>query len=114
MKIKESISWSDFSKIDMRVGTVLRVADFPEARTPAYHLHIDFGAEVGVLKTSAQITSGYTKESLIGTQVVAVVNFPKKQIANFMSECLVLGAVHGKEVILLQPKSPTENGLKIS
>lgn len=114
MKDRTLIDWSDFSKIDMRVGTVIEVLDFPEARNPAYQLRIDFGKDIGVLKTSAQITSLYTKESLIGSQLVAVINFPKKQIANFMSECLVLGAVNGKEVTLLQPKSLTENGLKIS
>ena len=109
----EQISWNDFSKVDMRVGTILEVADFPEARNPAYQLHIDFGSEIGVLKTSAQITMLYTKEELLNRQIVAVVNFPKKQIANFMSECLVLGAVDGKDVILLHPDNRVENGLRI-
>jgi len=109
----EQISWNHFSKVDMRVGTILEVADFPEARNPAYQLRIDFGAEIGVLKTSAQITTRYIKEELVNRQIVAVVNFPKKQIANFMSECLVLGAVDGKDVILLHPDSKVENGLRI-
>ena len=112
--MSETISWPDFAKIDIRVGTVIEVADFPEARNPAYQLHIDFGDEIGVKKTSAQITGRYTKEELLLKQVVAVVNFPKKQIAHFMSECLILGAVDGKNVILLQPQSSVANGLKIS
>ncbi|HDZ15238.1 hypothetical protein LCGC14_1311080 [marine sediment metagenome] len=112
--MSETISWPDFAKIDIRVGTVIEVADFPEARNPAYQLHIDFGEEIGVKKTSAQITGRYTKEELLLKQVVAVVNFPKKQIAHFMSECLILGAVAGKDVILLQPESSVVNGLKIS
>ncbi|CAM4178244.1 tRNA-binding protein [Zobellia nedashkovskayae] len=110
----DTINWQDFAKIDMRVGTVIKVDDFPEARNPAYQLHIDFGEEIGVKKTSAQVTTLYTKKQLLDTQVVAVVNFPKKQIANFMSECLILGAVNGKDVELLQPKATVANGLKIS
>lgn len=110
----DTINWQDFAKIDMRVGTVIKVDDFPEARNPAYQLHIDFGEEIGVKKTSAQVTTLYTKEQLLDTQVVAVVNFPKKQIANFMSECLILGAVNGKDVELLQPRAMVANGLKIS
>ena len=112
--MKELISWDDFSKIDIRVGTVISVNDFPEVRNPAYKLEIDFGKEIGVKKTSAQITKLYKKESLLGKQVTAVVNFPKKQIANFMSECLILGAVEGKDVTLLQPTDVVPNGLKIS
>lgn len=112
--MKELISWADFSKIDMRVGTVIKVDDFPEARNPAYKVEIDFGEELGVRKTSAQITTKYTKEDLIGKQLIAVVNFPKKQIANFMSECLILGAVEGKDVTVLLPSALVPNGLKIS
>lgn len=108
------ISWKDFEKIEMRVGTILDVKDFPEARNPAYQLHIDFGNIIGVKKTSAQITSLYEKDHLIGRQIVAVVNFPKKQIGPFMSECLVLGAVNGKDVTLLHPGLAVENGLRIS
>ena len=103
----------DFTKIDIRVGTILKVDDFPKARNPAYQLHIDFG-NLGVKKTSAQITALYKKEDLIGKQVLAVVNFPKKQIANFMSECLVLGAVEQKNVILLKPEDDVNNGAKLS
>ncbi|EIJ39155.1 MULTISPECIES: tRNA-binding protein [Galbibacter] len=108
------LSWSDFQKVEMRVGTVIEVKDFPEARNPAYKLNIDFGAEIGVRKTSAQITKRYKKEDLVNKQVIAVVNFPKKQIANFMSECLVIGAV-GEEgdVVLLNPDFKVENGLRI-
>ncbi len=112
--MNETINWQDFAKIDMRVGTIIKADDFPEARNPAYQLHIDFGEEIGIKKTSAQVTMLYTKEQLLGTQVVAVVNFPKKQIANFMSECLILGAVNGKDVELLQPRALVANGLKIS
>ncbi|WP_423998390.1 tRNA-binding protein [Maribacter sp. IgM3_T14_3] len=112
--MEEPISWQDFSKIDMRVGTIIAALDFPEARNPSYKLHIDFGEEIGVRKTSAQITEKYTKEELIGLQVTAVINFPKKQIANFMSECLILGAVDNSSVVLLQPQMKVPNGLKIS
>ncbi len=98
----------------MRVGTILEVKDFPEARQPAYQLTIDFGAEIGVLSSSAQITKRYSKEDLSGRQLVAVVNFPKKQIANFMSECLVLGAVgEDNDIVLLNPDFPVENGLRV-
>ena len=85
------ISYNDFAKIDIRVGTVSRVEPYPEARKPAYKLWVDFGSEVGEKKSSVQITEHYTVESLIGRQVAAVVNFPPKQIGKFMSECLVLG-----------------------
>ena len=98
----------------MRVGTVIDAAPFPEARNPAYKLTIDFGSETGVKKTSAQITTLYGIDDLVGKQVVAVVNFPKKQIGPFMSECLVLGAVDGKDVALLEPNLQVENGLRIS
>lgn len=114
MPKKELITWKDFSKIDLRVGTVVAAFDFPEAHNPSYKLHLDFGPEIGVLKTAAQITIQYQKKTLIGKQLIAVVNFPKKQIANFMSECLVLGAVFNKEVTLLNPMSVVANGLKIS
>ena len=109
-----TLSWEDFEKVDIRTGTVLEAHDFPKARKPAYQLLIDFG-ELGIKKSSAQITALYTKEDLIGMQVVAVVNFPPKQIANFMSECLVLGAVtKNGEVSLLSPTQDVENGLRIS
>ncbi|OOG77946.1 tRNA-binding protein [Flavobacterium sp. A45] len=108
------LTWSEFERVEMRVGTILEVNDFPEARKPAFQLTIDFGSVIGIRKTSAQITKRYTKEVLIGRQIVAVVNFPKKQIGKFMSECLVLGAV-GEEgdVILLAPDFKIENGLRI-
>ena len=108
------LTWTEFEKVEMRVGTVLEVNDFPEARKPAYQLTIDFGAEIGIRKTSAQITKRYQKEELIQRQIVAVVNFPKKQIGKFMSECLVLGAVGVEgDVILLAPDFKIENGLRI-
>ncbi len=108
-----NLSWSDFEKVEMRVGTIIEVDDFPQARNPSYRLVVDFGKAIGSKKTSAQITSLYSKEELIGKQVVAVVNFPPKQIANFMSECLILGAVDGKDVTLLRTDRPVENGLRI-
>ena len=108
------LTWSEFERVNMRVGTIVEVSDFPEARKPAYQLTIDFGTEIGVRKSSAQITKRYSKEDLLNRQIVAVVNFPKKQIGKFMSECLVLGAV-GQEgdVILLAPDFKIENGLRI-
>ncbi|PHQ31303.1 tRNA-binding protein [Leeuwenhoekiella nanhaiensis] len=107
------LSWGEFERVEMRVGTIMTVSDFPEARKPAFQLQIDFGEEIGVRKTSAQITKKYDRTELVGKQVVAVVNFPKKQIANFMSECLVLGAVDGDAVTLLSPDLPVKNGLRI-
>jgi len=107
------IKFEDFTKVDLRVGTIIDVQDFPEARHPAYQLTIDFG-ELGVKKSSAQITRLYKKEDLINRQIAAVVNFPKKQIATFMSECLVLGAVKGEDVMLLHPESSVKNGTVIS
>ncbi|HEY1200737.1 MAG TPA: tRNA-binding protein [Niastella sp.] len=107
------ISWDDFAKIDIRVGTITEVNDFPKAKNPAYQIAIDFG-ELGIKRSSAQITGLYDKSSLVGKQVIAVVNFPPKQIANFFSECLVLGVyTDKKEVVLLAPDRPVENGWKI-
>lgn len=107
------ISWEDFEKIDIRAGTIIEVHDFPGARKPAYQLQIDFG-ELGIKRSSAQITTLYKKEELVGRQVIAVVNFPVKQIANFFSECLVLGVyTENKEVVLLQPSLPVQNGGKV-
>lgn len=112
---QETISWADFEKVEMRVGTILEVNDFPEARKPAFQLTIDFGAVIGIRKSSAQITKHYTKEALTGRQIIAVVNFPKKQIGKFMSECLVMGAVAGDgDVILLSTDFKVENGLRIA
>lgn len=108
------VTWEEFEKTEMRVGTIIEANDFPEARKPAYQLTIDFGTEIGIRKSSAQITKRYNKEDLVGRQIVAVVNFPKKQIGRFMSECLLLGAV-GQEgdVVLLAPDFKVENGLRI-
>ena len=108
------LTWSEFERTDMRIGTIIEVNDFTEARKPAFQLTIDFGSEIGIRKSSAQITKRYSKEDLLNRQIVAVVNFPKKQIGRFMSECLVLGAV-GQEgdVILLAPDFKIENGLRI-
>lgn len=108
------LTWEEFEKTEMRVGTIIEVNDFPNARKPAFQLTINFGEQLGILKTSAQITKRYTKEVLVNRQIIAVVNFPKKQIANFMSECLVLGAV-GQEgdVVLLSPDFKVDNGLRI-
>lgn len=109
------ISWSDFKKIDIRVGTIVTAQVFKKAKNPAYVLEIDFG-DLGVLKSSAQITKLYKPNELLGKQVTAVVNFPKKQIANIMSECLVLGVVGGteQEVVLLQPERKVKNGFRIA
>jgi tRNA-binding protein len=108
------LTWLEFEKVEMRVGTILEVNDFPEARKPAYQLTIDFGTTIGIRKTSAQITKRYQKEALINKQIVAVVNFPKKQIGKFMSECLVLGSVgEDNDIVLLQPDFVVDNGLRI-
>lgn len=107
------ISWEDFKKVDIRVGTIIAVDNFEKARNPSYKLQIDFGG-LGVLKSSAQITSLYEKEALLGKQILAVVNFPKKQIANIMSECLVLGLVNGADVVLVNPDQKVANGLRLA
>ena len=107
-----TITFEDFSKIDLRIGTIIEVKDFTEARNPAYQLSIDFGA-IGIKKTSAQITDLYSKEDLLDKQIVANVNFKNKQIANFMSECLVVGAVDSDKVILLTPENKVPNGTPI-
>lgn len=113
-KMETKLLWSDFERVDMRIGTIITVAEFPEARQPAYQLTIDFGVEFGLRKSSAQITKRYTKEDLLGKQVVAVVNFPVKQIGNFFSECLVLGSVgEDKDIVLLTSDLPVVNGLRI-
>lgn len=111
--MKETISFDDFTKVDIRVGTIIKAENFEKARNPAYQLTIDFG-NLGIKKSSAQITRLYTKDELLGRQILAVVNFPPKQIANFMSECLVLGAVDGTDVILLKPENKVMNGEKVS
>ena len=108
-----TITWDDFEKVDIRAGTIVEVNDFPKARKPAYKLKIDFG-EMGLKNSSAQITAHYKKENLLNRQVVAVVNFPPRQIADFISECLVLGVYdENKNVILLHPERKVSNGMKI-
>ncbi len=108
----QTISWADFAKLEMRVGTILTATIFEEAKKPAYKVTIDFGF-LGIKKSSAQLTKLYTAEELIGKQIIAVVNFPPKQIANIKSECLILGAVDGDAVTLLGSDKPVKNGLKI-
>ena len=110
--MNKTITFEDFSKIDLRVGTIIEVNDFPKAHKPAYQLTIDFG-DLGLKKTSAQITTLYTKAQLLNRQVVANVNFSEKQIANFMSQCLVVGAVDNSNVILLSPEQQVPNGTPI-
>jgi tRNA-binding protein len=111
----ETITWNDFEKVQIRVGTIVRAVNFEKARNPAYQLEIDFGPELGVKRSSAQITRLYGPEELVGKQVAAVVNFPVKQIANFFSECLVLGVVgDDNEIVLLQPERPVKNGHRIA
>lgn len=110
--MENNLEWSEFERVDMRVGTILSAEVFKEARNPAYILHIDFGS-LGIRKTSAQITVKYQPKDLVGRQVIAVVNFPAKQIANIQSECLVLGAIDGLQVTLLAPDSKIPNGLRI-
>ncbi len=106
----EQIQFADFLKVDIRVGTIVKVEDFPEARKPAYKLEIDFG-DFGKKRSSAQITHHYRKEDLLGKQVIAVVNFPKKQVGKFMSEVLTLGLPDEKgQVVLLQPTLAVPNG----
>ena len=111
--MEKIITYEDFTKVDLRIGTILEVNDFPNAHSPAYQLIIDFG-ELGIKKSSAQITTLYKKKDLINKQIVAVINFPKKQIANFMSECLVMGAVKEGAVFLLHPESKVKNGTAVS
>ena len=107
------IQWEDFEKIDIRVGTIREAKDFPKAKKPAYQLVIDFGP-MGMRRSSAQVTHLYSPEQLVGRQIVAIVNFPPKQIANFFSECLVLGVYTDKnEVVLLAPGQEVENGWKV-
>jgi tRNA-binding protein len=113
MALSPTIEWPDFEKIDIRTGTILEVNDFPKAKRPAWQLTIDFGP-LGIKKSSAQITNLYGRGELVGRQVLAVVNFPPRQIANFFSECLVLGVyTDKKEVVLIQPDRPVENGWRL-
>lgn len=107
------VTFEDFTKVDLRVGTIIGVNDFPHAKKPSYQLSIDFG-DLGIKKSSAQITTRYKKEELLNRQIIAVVNFPKKQIANFMSECLVIGAVKENDVFLLHPETKVKNGSTVN
>ena len=106
-------TFDDFMKLDIRVGTIVAAQVFQKARRPAYQLRVDFGEEIGVKKSSAQITDHYTPEDLIGKQVLAVVNFPPRQIADFMSEVLVLGTYSEGGVVLIAPDKPVKNGDKL-
>ena len=109
-----TIDYGDFSKVDIRVGKIIQADDFPEARNPAYKLKVDFGPDIGVKKTSAQITQNYERESLVGKQVAAVVNFPPKQIGPFMSEILVLGFPDDNQnVVLIAPDKNVPLGGKL-
>jgi len=110
----KKINWSDFEKLDLRAGTVVEVEDFPEARKPAYKLKIDFGADIGHKMASAQITDHYSREDLIGKQVICVINFPPKQIGPFISECLVTGLYRDDDsVVLAIPDKEVGNGVKL-
>ena len=109
-----TISWDDFDKIDIRCGTIVDVQDFPKAKKPAYKIQIHFGEHIGIKRSSAQITHFYRKETLLNKQVIAVINFPPKQIADFYSECLILGVYDdNNNVILLQPEQKVKNGQRI-
>ncbi|MDF1765346.1 MAG: tRNA-binding protein [Gammaproteobacteria bacterium] len=114
MSKQAEITWDDFMRVDLRVGTIIAVEEFPEARRPAYKLQVDFGAEIGVKKSSAQITDLYDPSTLLGKQVLAVVNFPVKQIGPVMSECLVTGFHNASgEVVLTMPTQPVPNGSRL-
>ena len=111
----ETISWQDFENVDLRVGTIVTAEVFAEARLPAYILHVDFGPDIGVLKSSAQITDLYHAEGLVGQQVIGVVNFPPKQIGPIQSQCLITGFPQADgTVVLIQPERPVENGLQLA
>lgn len=109
----DTIQWNDFEKVELRVGTICKVDDFPEARVPAYKVWVDFGEEIGQRKSSAQITDLYEKDELVGKQIVAVVNFPPKQIGPIKSECLITGFYREDGVVLAVPDKDVPNGLKL-
>ena len=109
------ITWDDFSKVELRVGTIIRAEAFPEARKPAYKLQVDFGDDIGIKKSSAQITDLYSLQDLVGKQVIGVINFPPRQIGPFMSECLVTGFVQDdNSVVLAVPDKAVANGAKLA
>ena len=111
----QEISWEEFEKVELRVGTIVEVEDFPEARIPAYKIKADFGKEIGVRKSSARLTKLYSKDDLVGKQIIGVVNFPAKQIGPVRSEVLVTGFVeHGGAVVLAVPERPVNNGCKLA
>ena len=111
----ETISWQDFENVDLRVGTIVTAEVFAEARLPAYILQVDFGPDIGVLKSSAQITDLYHAEGLVGQQVIGVVNFPPKQIGPIQSQCLITGFPQADgTVVRIQPERPVENGLQLA
>jgi tRNA-binding protein len=110
----EMITWADFEKVELRVGVILEAENFPEARKPAYKLRVDFGEEVGIKRSSAQITDIYSREELIGKQVIGVVNFPPKQIGPILSECLICGFYRPDgAVVLAVPDQPVDKGAKL-
>lgn len=110
----KKINWQEFEQVELRTGTIIAAIDFPEARHPAYKLEVDFGTEIGIRKSSAQITDLYLKEELIGRQVIGVVNFPSKQIGPFRSECLITGFYQADgAVVLAVPERPVDNGAKL-
>jgi tRNA-binding protein len=111
--MSNTIEWSDFEAVELRVGTVTEVRDFPRARQPAYQVWVDFGDEIGIKKSSAQVTDLYNKEDLLGRQIIGVVNFPTKQIGPFRSEFLLTGFVGGDGVVLAVPERPVSNGAKL-
>lgn len=112
--MSEDISYADFEKVDIRVGTIIEAEAFPEARKPAFKIRIDFGADIGVKKSSAQITVHYTLETLVGRQVLAVVNFPPRQIGPFRSEVLTLGFADGNgDIVLAGVEQSVPNGMKM-
>ena len=111
----QSIQWSDFEQVELRIGSIVDVQEFPQARKPAYKVTSDFGEQIGILKASAQITDLYTPEDLLGKQIVGVVNFPAKQIGPFMSQFLLTGFLQQDgSVVIAQPERPVENGLKLA
>lgn len=111
----ETITWSDFERVELRVGTIVNTEDFPEARNPAYKVWVDLGEEIGIKRSSAQITTLYSQEELVGKQVLCVCNFPPKQIGPFLSEVLITGFVcENKEVVLAIPERPVPNGSKLA